>query len=574
MRFYRPVIKEPVSTFVEAPLEFMQGVMEKDQASYNKADAVLKDQGKLLDQVVVHELYKEEKDRRVAEYQNALKKTTDELYSTGDVNKASRDLYNIQSQLSKDTYLKEAPAYSKVLWDAEKEIRENKDNVASYNNFFNPWMQKYSKNWRNPDGSIAAPNPGQLYEKNLDFQDKAKSMMADIKADGLMSDYDRYDPNLGAIINTKTGQKSITSDKVTKLAQRKAVDFLKTPEGTQFMRMTKEMYPDINNEQMINESVRYLFTAGSNQISTDITQGYGLNPVSDDYANRMGSNNNTNPWNAFEAVQVTEGTESKRSAFDRKEQIGSAFMITPSQEELDKNPKLKQEYNKFLQSNNGGYNTFNELSEGDKKIAMAYFDTKGYKASKDKFIKGESTQEELEKFYKDIKVFERDFMQKGFKQNLVKRNVGSVKQMNKVYSGFEQEEVPLTKFKEAGNLTASDKVWSFAENKMIPFSEIEAEKDDVAQVNAEFGYTSPLFTLSGGSAEWAKPKQLVVTKSNGDVEVYAIPDKGRPKNQMNVDAAIATNTTANYYPNVIVPSFNENSVKSASCCVCSPTYSL
>jgi len=555
MRFYRPTIKQPVSTFVEAPLEFMQGVMEKDQDAYNKADTVLKDQGKLLDQVVVHELYKEEKNKRVAEYQKALEKVTNELQSTGDVSKASRDYYSIQSQLSKDTFLKDAPAYSKTLWDAEKEVRDNKENVASYNNFFNPWMQKYSKNWRNPDGSIVAPNAGQLFEKNLDFQDKAKSMMADIKASGYLNDFDNYDPTTGTIINTKTGNKAVTSDRVIQLAQMKAVDFLKTPEGTQFMRMTREMYPEIDDKQMINEGMRYLFTAGSNQIHSDVTQGSGLSFVSDDAFARMGSNNNTNQYQSQGALQAFD-LEGVGSQFNPKAHVGEGFLITPSQSQLDDDPALAEEYRKFKESNNAGYNTFSELDAQGKTMLQSYFDNKegeGYVKLRKKVENGTASQGELKAMYDDL---QRNFIPKfntRAKQNAVSRTVASTKNENQMYTGVKSDDVTLANFKDSGQLPKSTKVIDLATGKTITLGEIPGTGKEKAFVNKEFGYTSPFYTTTGGDDKFASPKQLTVVQEDGSHKTYALPNIGSP-DEIKIQGAIAKNARAVYQPNIYTPS--------------------
>jgi len=555
MRYYRPTIKQPVSTFVEAPLEFMQGVMEKDQDAYNKADTVLKDQGKLLDQVVVHELYKEEKNKRVAEYQKALEKVTNELQSTGDVSKASRDYYSIQSQLSKDTFLKDAPAYSKTLWDAEKEVRDNKENVASYNNFFNPWMQKYSKNWRNPDGSIVAPNAGQLFEKNLDFQDKAKSMMADIKASGYLNDFDNYDPTTGTIINTKTGNKAVTSDRVVQLAQMKAVDFLKTPEGTQFMRMTKEMYPEIDDKQMINEGMRYLFTAGSNQIHSDVTQGSGLSFVSDDAFARMGSNNNTNQYQSQGALQAFD-LEGVGSQFNPKAQVGEGFLITPSQSQLDDDPVLAEEYRKFKESNNGGYSTFSELDAQGKTMLQSYFDNKegeGYVKLRKKVENGTASQVELKAMYDDL---QRNFIPKfntRAKQNAVSRTVTSTKNENQMYTGVKSDDVTLANFKDSGQLPKSTKIIDLATGKTMTLGEIPGTGKEKAFVNKEFGYTSPFYTTTGGDDKFASPKQLTVVQEDGSHKTYALPNIGSP-DEIKIQGAIAKNARAVYQPNIYTPS--------------------
>jgi hypothetical protein len=203
MRFFKPTITAPISTFVEAPLDFMQSVMEKDQQQFNLNEASLQKQRGLLDDLVVHDIYKEEKDKRVGALQKQLEEASDELNATGDINRATRAIYNVQNQITKDRFLKEAPAYSKTIWDAEKEIRDNKDNVASYNMFYNKWFNDYSKDWKNPDGSIRAANPGQLFEKNLDIEAKQKEMMGTIAHDASQTPGIKFDETRGLIIDSK-----------------------------------------------------------------------------------------------------------------------------------------------------------------------------------------------------------------------------------------------------------------------------------------------------------------------------------------------------------------------------------
>jgi len=210
MRYYRPTIKQPVSTFVEAPLEFMQGVMEKDQQQFDANDAALQKQRALLDDIVVHDIYKAEKDKRVGALQKQLEDAANELNTTGDISRASRAIYNVQNEITKDRFLKEAPLYSKQIWDTEKEMKENKKPLSAWNNFYSPYWEKYSKNWKNEDGSIRAFGPGQLYEDNLDISKKQKEMLGNIASDKITQSGIEFDSNRGLIIDSNTGTEFIT----------------------------------------------------------------------------------------------------------------------------------------------------------------------------------------------------------------------------------------------------------------------------------------------------------------------------------------------------------------------------
>ena len=73
------------------------------------------------------------------------------------------------------------------------------------------------------------------------------------------------------------------------------------------------------------------------------------------------------------------------------------------------------------------------------------------------------------------------------------------------------------------------------------------KNNDKMQINSEVGYTSPIFSMSGGESKWATPKRMVITRADGSTESYLLPEINKPKKQMDTDAAVAQNASANSY---------------------------
>jgi hypothetical protein len=545
MRYYRPTIKQPISTFVEAPLELMAAKVAQDQNLFDKGNAALDDQSKLLGNLVVHDYFKEEKDARVQQYQQELEKARDILLTTGDSRQAANQLYKVQKGLSQDKFLNDVQNISKSIWETEKKIRENEDPVSPWNMLYYDYADKYSKGWKNPDGSIAAFNPGRLYEKDLDLIGKQKEMMAGIAADGFKVGAPRFDEKLGLIIDETTGREHVSSTKIREIANEKAQDYMLSSEGIQGMRRNNKLYSKdgkpLTQEQHLKIFSDELYRAGINQKFLKKTEDVNTKEMSDGFLARLGYN--PNQFRNQDALQVfnLEGVS---------KQFGKQFKTEPG---IADEQDLKTGTNKNVTSTY--YNDFSKLDQQSKAMLQSYLDTKGpeYKTLKNKIINGTASQEELKVVYKDL---ETNFIPKfnlKAKQNAVARVVSSVKVENQKYTGLAKDDATLSDFKDSGLLTKNTKVFDPSTGEFILLKDIPGTGKEKAFVNKEFGYTSPFYTLSGGDEEFASPKQLTVVQEDGTNKTYILPNIGDPED-IKIQGAIAKNAEAVYQPNILKPS--------------------
>jgi hypothetical protein len=141
-RFYKPTPREYVSTQVDMPWEFLQGVAEQKQKGYDTALSTSDAAANLLNFEVIpgdvetkKELQKKYNDR-ILEAQNYVQQT-------GDFNKASRDLAGIVRDIAQDPYINNMKA-AVPIW---KEQQKEKDKLTSEGeilDFNNTWDYMYS----------------------------------------------------------------------------------------------------------------------------------------------------------------------------------------------------------------------------------------------------------------------------------------------------------------------------------------------------------------------------------------------------------------------------------------------
>lgn len=101
MRFYKPRLREYVSTQVDMPWEFLQGVAEQKQKGYDSALAAGDAASKLLN-FDVNPGDMPGKQHVQREYNNQLYKITDYIRQTGDFNTASREFANVIRNIAQD----------------------------------------------------------------------------------------------------------------------------------------------------------------------------------------------------------------------------------------------------------------------------------------------------------------------------------------------------------------------------------------------------------------------------------------------------------------------------------------
>jgi hypothetical protein len=143
MRFYKPRLREYVSTQVDMPWEFLQGVAEKKQKGYDTALATGDAAANLLNfEVIPGDVqFKSEIQKK---YNNRILEAQKYVQQTGDFNKASRDLASIVRDIAQDPYINNMKA-AVPIWKEQRKSEEELDSAGEILDFNrNSWDYMYS----------------------------------------------------------------------------------------------------------------------------------------------------------------------------------------------------------------------------------------------------------------------------------------------------------------------------------------------------------------------------------------------------------------------------------------------
>jgi hypothetical protein len=142
MRFYKPRLREYVSTQVDMPWEFLQGVAEQKQKGYDTALATGDAAGKLLNfEVIPGDVqFKNEIQKK---YNDRIMKIQDYIQSTGDFNAASREFTGIIRDIAQDPYINNMKA-AVPLWKEQQKSVEDLRSDVQIAPFNDTWDYMYS----------------------------------------------------------------------------------------------------------------------------------------------------------------------------------------------------------------------------------------------------------------------------------------------------------------------------------------------------------------------------------------------------------------------------------------------
>jgi hypothetical protein len=267
-RFYKVNPNQPVNTMVDIPWEFLQSSAINKQKEFDTTGASIGATGELFKNLRVHQdTFGAEKNQRVSAYNQALTKIGEDLRTTGNTSQAARDLFKVRSAINQDDFILNAPEESKKIWEAEKRIAENKKTVSNYNMFFPKYMQEYTSNYRNADGTIRNFNPGTLYEEDIDLADAAKKTVGNIANSGFNFSGEEWDMESGVIRNTTTGQVGVSDKNLKAVIAPKVLDFLKSDAGIQFMRRENHFSKNpLTDEEIYKSAENFLISSNLHQL--------------------------------------------------------------------------------------------------------------------------------------------------------------------------------------------------------------------------------------------------------------------------------------------------------------------
>jgi hypothetical protein len=138
MRFYKPRLREYVSTQVDMPWEFLQGVAEQKQKGYDTALATGDAAGKLLNfEVIPGDV--QAKNELQKKYNDRIIKIQDYIQSTGDFNGASREFTGIIRDIAQDPYINNMKAAVPLWKEQQKGVEDLRSNmeIAPFNDTWN-----------------------------------------------------------------------------------------------------------------------------------------------------------------------------------------------------------------------------------------------------------------------------------------------------------------------------------------------------------------------------------------------------------------------------------------------------
>ena len=145
-RFYKPTPREYVSTHVDMPWEFMQGVAEQKQKGYDTATAGADATASLLNFNVIpgDTNWKQEKQKQ---YNDKLYKVRDYLVQTGDYSGASRDLANVTREINQDQDL----AIMKAAVAPYEKDRDAFEKMQQEGKLLNQWQSNFRTDYSTRD---------------------------------------------------------------------------------------------------------------------------------------------------------------------------------------------------------------------------------------------------------------------------------------------------------------------------------------------------------------------------------------------------------------------------------------
>ena len=145
-RFYKPTPREYVSTHVDMPWEFLQGVAEQKQKGFDAANAGADATASLLNFNVIpgDTEYKQEKQKQ---YNEKLYKVRDYLMQTGDYSGASRDLANVTREINQDQDL----AIMKAAVAPYEKDRDAFEKMKQEGKLLNQWQSNFRTDYSTRD---------------------------------------------------------------------------------------------------------------------------------------------------------------------------------------------------------------------------------------------------------------------------------------------------------------------------------------------------------------------------------------------------------------------------------------
>jgi hypothetical protein len=536
-RFYKPTPREYVSTSVDMPWEFLQGVAEQKQKGYDTALSTSDAAANLLNfEVIPGDT--EAKKAIQKKYNDRILQAQSYVQQTGDFNKASRDLAGIVRDIAQDPYINTMKAAVPVY----KEQRKSFDEMKQKGEIRNWWESDFDYMYSTVDkDGNARPYNQNVGVKTADFHKAATDSFGKlnmfknefgrtvfIDKDGIKRDITegggsivvkdieaRAKSALPAYRNTDAYANHKL--RAQKELERGVPELVKAYEEKGYQAII-DRADALGYENMVSTNLDQLaserkYVQKDDILTADQREALGLGSINPSLTPGPNTSLVTQPYkpigiSTFETV----GTQ---------EQINAA-MSGQKPKGMDKTGKFFLATN-FNQIPSEYRNTFEKLYKQFKGNA-AYEDVKAGKQS--------LTEDELQQF---TAIF--NSLNKGLRTNTSTAPIGTkpaqISAKHGELFGVPEELVKADVLtKGPAGYSPSTKVYDTVEGEWTTFGEIEKgskEKPFKYRVNMRYTTQNPLYMLSGNDKRFVKGYSLI---SENGAHQYIIPEKENNVSQL------------------------------------------
>jgi hypothetical protein len=545
MRFYKPRLREYVSTQVDMPWEFLQGVAEQKQKGYDSALATGDAANKLLN-FEVNPGDMEGKQAVQKEYNNQLYKITDYIRQTGDFNTASREFANIIRDIAQDKRIQ-------IMTNAVEPYKRQKpelEGMIAKGELQNPWDSDWDPNYStyNPKTGELRPYTQTIGVKTPNFFQDRKESFGDLKLSESGNGYDVIDnlqyladgtpnPNYGSKTSVTTSGGAISDAMIMQRAKEALFNHKKTRSYQNHLRKYNWLFA---NGQITDPKLLEEYSKDPNSTITKLADDYSINELYVHGRDQLQSKYNQEVRQGF----MGEGwVKQTRPLEENLTTVGpDSSLISQDYNPLTLNDVSYYE-EKWVDTPAGG--TTNEVARTPTKFSEV---PEKYRQEFKSLYKNLYGEAEYVKVMTGKKSLTEDDLSKvvqlhnnlhlGLRTNTSTAQIGdSEEDKKKVHAnlfGTASGSVNVGIMTKGLGYSENTKVYDAKNNEWTTLGEIEAGgKNDPTEyfVNKRYTTQNPLYKLSGNDKRFSKGYSIV---SKDGQHQYIIPDKENNVSQADI----------------------------------------
>jgi hypothetical protein len=284
MRYYKPRLREYVSTQVDMPWEFLQGVAEQKQKGFDSALA----QGDAANKLLNFEVNPGDmpgKQHVQNEYNDQLYQITDYIRQTGDFSTASREFANVIRNIAQDKRIQTMTS----AVDPYKKQRPELEGMVAKGELQNPWDSDWDPNYAtyNPQtGQLRSYNQS-IGVKTPDFFKDRKESFGDLKLSESGNAYDVIEnlqyladgspnPNYGKKTSISISGGKITDQQIKQRAKEALFNHKKTRSYQNHLRKYNWLFA---NGQITDPKLLEEYSKDPNATITKLADDYSINEL-------------------------------------------------------------------------------------------------------------------------------------------------------------------------------------------------------------------------------------------------------------------------------------------------------